>query len=163
LTISAEEKIESLLRHYEKVAGLEKTDFFIHSQNFNGPTYLDFFYKEKTGQANEIKIVVNKEYVDHPFISLSLCHELGHIENIRRKRNKKFIDPQTTWEWILAEVSADRQAARIYGKPFKKDMVLWLAEKVHLTIKNFGEKKYKSFILKQLIVGIVRLLSALLA
>lgn len=163
MTVLAEQKIEALLHYYEEKAGLEKTDFFIHPLDFNGPSYLEFFYNEKTGLASEIKIVVNKKYVEYPFISLSLCHELGHVENIRRKRDKRFIDPQTTWEWILAEVSADCYAAKIYGKPFKKDMFSWLAKKVCLTIKDFEEKKYKSFILKQLIVGIARLLSILLA
>lgn len=155
-----EHKIITMLRQFEKQAGLESIELLIPTVSFNSPAYLEFFYDEETGVASDLKIVVNKDYVDHSFIALSICHELGHVKKIKQGMNKKFIDPHTTWQWIVAEVSADREAFRIYGKPPKKEIFLWLSEKVWMTIRNLRNERYKSFIHKQLAVGIARLLAA---
>jgi hypothetical protein len=159
----SENSILAIFRQYEKNAGLEGIEFLIHPDSFNGPSLLDFLYDEETGESSDFKVIVNKDYLNNPTLALSMCHELGHIKKIKQGVNRKFIEPHTTWQWIVAEVSADREAFKIYGKPRRSDIFRWLAKKVLLTTRNLLNPQYKSFIGKQLVIGIVRLLAASMA
>jgi hypothetical protein len=158
---SFEQRVKDVVGHYRKntIVGDVKCTIVEESSSLY-TMYATYFLPNSLTEIKDLEIVVDRSNQHDPHLEISLCHELGHLENALqavKTVDKLILDPTTWLHRLRVEIMADRAAAKIYGKPRAKNVVSrWLKDEIKDSIKNCKKFVNKKAMLNSLVLFIIR-------
>lgn len=141
--IILDKRVKKALKTYAKRTILGDISYSIDTDDKSIYTmYASYYFFENPIAIKDLEIVVHRQQWNDPYLEISLCHELGHLENALQSRDKNFLDPKNILQELYIEIMADRRAAKIYDdKEGNKAVGQWLKYCMkNCIIPNFPHK-----------------------
>lgn len=159
-----EQRVKDVVAHYRKNTIIDEVKCTVVVESSLVYTmYATYFLPNSLKEITDMEIVVDhsNQYGSH--LDISLCHELGHLENALQAvtmGNKRILEPTTWAQKLRVEIMADRKAAKIYGNSHGRNAVSqWLRDEMIHYAKNYKKALNKKDIADSFLLFLIRYIS----